>query len=171
MPRPSKTLIGAREALLDLKPGATPAEVRNRIATLCRANEYDPVAELLSLLRDGYRVYDGSVDEDGDRNFVLVSLDAKDAISIHKEILSYIAPKLKATSIEKTIKQSVNVTVTRFGGGDTTEVTDAKIIEEVIDAGPHPSREKEEENGTRESPTGSPGAGDESRDEVQENDG
>lgn len=81
------------------KPGVilTANEMRSRILSAMHAQNYDPIAELITMAQlkdvDGSYVY-----------------DAKMRKEIHSELAQYTAPKLKSTEI--TVEGSGNMTIT-----------------------------------------------------------
>ena len=116
----SKRQSELRKNLMKIRPGATPSEVRHRIAELCAQNDYDPVRELIEMVQKGHRI----VMSDG--SFKFIPLDPKDVISIHKEVLQYIAPKLRTIDVQASIEANINVTVTKYAGA----AIDGEILEE-----------------------------------------
>jgi hypothetical protein len=124
-----------RRQLLSLRAGSTAAELRNRIIEVCAANNYDPVTELLEIVnaakedtREDLRKLASTVkDPDlAEQMRVIASkilpLDVETMISIHKELLQYIAPKLRSTEIKGDVDVNIHVTVTKFGEAKTIDM-------------------------------------------------
>jgi hypothetical protein len=116
-----------RKNLLAIKSGATPAQMSERIRDLCNVNGYDPVYELMDLVRKGARVT--QKDAEGNEHTAYVPLDTKEQIAIHKEMIRYIYPQLKAVDIQNHIDANITINVKNFGD---SEVSDA--MKEAIDA-------------------------------------
>lgn len=132
-----------RKDLMKIRPGATPSEVRARIAELCQANNYDPVAELLLFVETSGEILvkeildiSNAIKDDKLRErlakiaeaikHVGVGGDSRDIIGIHKELLQYIAPKLRSMEVKGEIDADINITVTKFTGNPIkTEDEDA----------------------------------------------
>ena len=127
-----------REKLLVIDPGSTPSEVRARISELCQANGYDPVAELLLFVQTSGEVLVQEINEIAKAvksvklrerlekvaeaiKHVGVGGDSRDIIGIHKEILQYIAPKLRSMEIKGDFDLNFNITVTKFAGAATNQ--------------------------------------------------
>jgi len=109
-----------RKNLMKIRPGATPSEVRARIAELCAQNDYDPVKELIEMVQKGQRI------EMSDGTIKFIPLDPKDVISIHKEVLQYIAPKLRTIDVQASIEANISISVTKFSGA----AIDGEVLEE-----------------------------------------
>lgn len=120
-------------SLFHLRPGYTPAEVRRRIAQLCTKAGYDPVRELLSFVKEAARPLRDELldiadtienepeidtDEICPRLRHLASLiqapNHSEIISIHKELLQYVAPKLRGVDISGEVKQDITVNIKHF---------------------------------------------------------
>lgn len=102
-----------RQNLLAIRSGATPAEMSERMRDLCNLNGYDPVYELLELIRVGYKVT--IKDADGNEITEYQHLDPKDQIAIHKDMLKYIYPQLKAVDIQAHVDANISVTIKNYG--------------------------------------------------------
>lgn len=118
-----------------IRSGSTPAEMSERIRTLCNDNGYDPVFELIELIRKGEKVT--TKDSKGNELTEYVPLSAKDQIALHKEMLKYIYPQLKAVDIQGHIDATVNVVVkqysTPFDGKSTAVDADFSVIADTIE--------------------------------------
>lgn len=102
-----------RQNLLAIRRGATPTEMSERMRELCNANGYDPVFELMDLVRNGEKVK--IKDATGNELETHVPLDAKLQVEIHKTMLKYIYPELKAVDIQGSLDANITVTVKNFG--------------------------------------------------------
>lgn len=129
--RPTDMVQSIRDGLQKVRPGATPAEVRNRIAELCQENDYDPVLELLYIaknasmdvvnelveLKQSVRSQAGQARLDRVIECIArcgVGPDATTLINIHKEILQYIAPKLRSMEVKGTQDLNLTIEVKKF---------------------------------------------------------
>lgn len=108
----TKQLQKIRRNLLAIRSGATPSEMSERMRDLCNENGYDPVYEILELIRNGYKVK--IKDSEGNELVTQEYLDPKDQIALHKEMLKYIYPQLKAVDIQGHIDANVTVTVKQY---------------------------------------------------------
>jgi hypothetical protein len=116
---PKNQLQKIRQNLLAIRRGATPAEMSERMRELCNANGYDPVYELMDLVRVGEKVK--IKDADGNELETHVPLDAKLQVEIHKVMLKYIYPELKAVDITGSIEANITVNVKDFGSNKIPE--------------------------------------------------
>lgn len=98
----------------------TPKEIRQHVIDLCMKHDYDPIESLMSIALEGYKVM-------VDGNEITVPIEPKDAITIHKEIAGYIAPKVKTIDIQGEVKQDIKITVQKFG----EQIIEGVIIDEV----------------------------------------
>ena len=73
----------------------TPMEIRSRIMSLMNEKNFDPVKELIKIATNN-------------------NTEEKVRIDICKELLQYIAPKLKSTDIQMTADLNVTVNVVKF---------------------------------------------------------
>lgn len=132
--------LALRKKLLSLRPGATAAELRGRIAELCAMHGYDPVQSLLTIVKSAesdarQEILDiaEKVKDIGLKNRLqeaakkIIPADIDQMISIHKEILQYVAPKLRATEVKGDIDVNIHVTVQKFGESKTIDA----IIKDV----------------------------------------
>lgn len=127
----NKRQLEMRKNLMKIRPGATPAEVRSRIAEMCAENNYDPVQELLLFVQTSGEVLAHEIREIASvvRNKVIskklenvantikhvgVGGDSRDIIGIHKELLQYIAPKLRSMEVKGELDVNFNITVTKY---------------------------------------------------------
>ena len=54
---PMTTVVDKRaRTSLKLKPGATIMQLRNRLLMLCEDKDYDPIEEMINLVKEGYKV-------------------------------------------------------------------------------------------------------------------
>ena len=118
-----------RTKLMKIRPGATPSEVRARIVELCAQHNYDPIAELIDMVRNGYEV-------EANGKKVRVPLDAKDVIGIHKEIIQYIAPKLRSVDVQAQVEANISISVTKFSGTpiEGEIIKEEDMIRDVVDS-------------------------------------
>lgn len=122
--------------LKSLRPGASPAELRDSIIALCATSEYDPIGEMMRMatgrnlaikekvlglaneLRSLGEDEPFDANEFADRLAALAEsipqLSPSDEIAIHKEIAQYVAPKLKSMDVGGTVSSSINVTIKQF---------------------------------------------------------
>lgn len=107
---PKNQIQKIRQNLLAIRSGATPAEMSARMRDLCNENGYDPVFELMELIRKGEKVTDASGNLVGFK-----SLDPKLQVEIHKTMIKYIYPELKAVDIQGNLDAQITVTVKNFG--------------------------------------------------------
>lgn len=124
-----------RRNLLAIRQGATPSEMSERMRDMCNINGYDPVFEIMELIRNGARV--AVKDADGNEYIEYVPLDAKEQFAIHKEMMKYIYPQLKAVDIQGHIDANVTVTVkqysTPFDGKSTAIDASFLMVQEKIE--------------------------------------
>lgn len=115
-----------------VRAGMTPAEMRQHIKDVCGKYDYDPLNELIALTRGGYdhlsrelrKIAAKKTTTKTDRETLLKTADlldhfgpdVKDCILIHKEILSYIAPKLRAMEVHQEVDANININITKFAG-------------------------------------------------------
>lgn len=120
------------KALMQVRPGATPSEIRARLSELCKEHDYDPIKALLEIISDARAgtVKDAAIqicqDMEGEgcsaelveRMRVITvkipSIEMRELIGIHKEILQYIAPKLRSMDIQAHVDTEVHVAVAQF---------------------------------------------------------
>lgn len=105
----------------------TADDLRNRMAELCAKHNYDPIAEILriiedtkGLLRTEMEVFADNIPVDVTheqlRRFIrnwaarIPHPEMKEILSLHKELMQYIAPKLKATEVTQVADSSIHVT-------------------------------------------------------------
>lgn len=86
-------------------------DLRLAIRDICEKKDYKPLEELVDIVQDK------------DNKFKL-TLDQK--IGIHKELLQYIAPKLKAVDIQANVQGDIKINVVRFSDN---ELLDSKVVE------------------------------------------
>jgi len=150
----TKRQTETRNKLLSLRPGATPAEYRAHLHELCQLNDYDPVMELLTIVKksgveieSAMRKIAETLREDtvsrdkrsllSDELMKLATIvgaagtKPSEIIGIHKEVLQYIAPKLRSLDISGQIDSDINLTIKTFGSDEQGNVID--INEEVKD--------------------------------------
>ena len=72
--------------------------VRADVVRLCKEKNYDPIKELIDIAQS---------------DDPMVPLDVK--VNIHKELLNYMAPKLKSIDMEKRGTETINVMIQNFG--------------------------------------------------------
>jgi len=112
-------------------PELSMKDLKSRMSSLCVKHGYDPVGELLQIIKDSKGALKQELldiipeIESADIKMRLLDLakriptpDARDIISIHKEIIQYIAPKLKATDLEGSLDVGITVNVVRFSDAD-----------------------------------------------------
>ena len=78
--------------------------VRADVVRLCKEKNYDPIKELIDIAQS---------------DDPMVPLDVK--VNIHKELLNYMAPKLKSIDMEKRGTETINVMIQNFGELKTVE--------------------------------------------------
>lgn len=102
---------------------------------LCNANGYDPLFEIMELIRNGAKVT--VKDSEGNEHTEFVPLDAKEQYAIHKDMMKYIYPQLKAVDIQGHIDANVTVTVkqynTPFDGKQTAVDAEFTPMQEAIE--------------------------------------
>lgn len=118
---------------MQIRRGATPAEMSERMRELCNINGYDPVYELMELIRSGSKI--SIKDANGVEYTEMMPLGAKDQVAIHKEMLKYIYPSLKAVDISGTIDANINVTIQTFGNPEIAENMKKAIDADFSDVG------------------------------------
>ncbi len=123
--QPKNQLQKIRQNLLAIRSGATPSEMSERMRELCNANGYDPVYELMELIRTGEKVK--IKDASGNELETHVPLDAKLQVEIHKTMLKYIYPELKAIDITGTLEANISVTIKDFGSDKIPAAAKAAI--------------------------------------------
>jgi len=117
--------VSAKAGVLRIRPGATASELRQHLMRLCESLGYNPLEALIKMATDGYEV-------EVDGKILMMPLDAKDAIAIHKEIAGYIMPKLRTIDVKEKVDVDINITVQKFGEVKTIE-GEARMIKKVID--------------------------------------
>jgi hypothetical protein len=134
MPEDKLQLQKIRQNLLAIRRGATPSEMSERMRELCNINGYDPIFELMDMVRSGVKVQ--AKDSDGNTLTEFVPLDAKELIAIHKEMAKYIYPTLKSVDIQGQIDANVTVQVKQYGvpfqGKQTAVDAEFTPLQEVI---------------------------------------
>ncbi len=125
-------------------------DLKVAIREICKTKNYDPLSELVDLVQEKGRD----------------KLTLEQKISIHKELLQYLAPKLKAVDIQANVQGDIKISVVRF-----SDLTNANQEQKVINVDPAPessqtpaldlkqqvtdaildavSEDEEEENGTK----------------------
>ena len=112
-------------------PELSMKDLKSRMSSLCVKHGYDPVGELLQIIKDSKGALKQELldiipeIESADIKMRLLDLakriptpDVRDIISIHREIIQYIAPKLKATDLEGSLDVGITVNVVRFSDAD-----------------------------------------------------
>lgn len=98
--------------------GISASEARQIVRKACKDHDYNPLESLILALKQKVPVLgpDGVTqvkDQDGKPMFMPV-LDPKEAIGIHKEILKYYLPQLRAVDIDAKVGMDFNVTVVKL---------------------------------------------------------
>jgi hypothetical protein len=145
-----------RNRMLALRPGASAAELRDSIIQLCGDNDYDPIAEMMSMAAGrNLRIQEAIVklaeelerlgdDEPFDANDFakrlrslaesVPQLSPSDEIAIHKEIATYVSPKLKSMDVGGVVNASLNITLKQYNislSGSVQPVA-AKTVEAIV---------------------------------------
>lgn len=84
----------AKNRMLKLRQDMSPQEVRKHIMSVCLDHGYNPVEELVSIAQN--------------------TSDVDLAAKIHMELLSYMAPKLKAMQVDARITGNIKVSIKQF---------------------------------------------------------
>ena len=137
-----------REKLLSLRPGASNSALRNCIIELCAKNNYDPIQELINTVKASDQNAKAELISLAKSTKVrsktlreqllaiadnIVSADLREVIGIHKEVLQYIAPKLRSIETKENIDVNINVTVKKFSEEDENEPITIQATEEKED--------------------------------------
>ena len=112
MPDNNAIVKKIRQNLLAIRQGATPSQMSERIRDLCNANGYDPVYEMVELLRKGEKVT--IKDADGNELTEYKPLPATTQLRIHEQMMKYIYPQLKAVDIQGHIDANVTINVKQY---------------------------------------------------------
>jgi hypothetical protein len=94
-----------RDRMLKLRQDMTPQDVRKHILAICLKEKYNPVEELVAIAQG--------------------TDDAELAAKIHMELLSYMAPKLKAMQVQGSISGTIKVSIQNF----TQQIIEGKVID------------------------------------------
>lgn len=105
-------LTKIRKNLKVIRSGATPAEMSARLRDMCNENGYDPIFELMELIRRGVRHVQKN--SNGEEIVAYVPLKSTEQIAIHKELVKYIYPTLKAVDIKGSLDANIQVVVKSY---------------------------------------------------------
>jgi len=119
-----------KKQLQQLRPGSTAAETRSMIKALCAEHGYNPIMELIEIIdnskssakKELINIAGSELVKSAKLREALLEVaekiippDVKDLISIHKEVLQYISPKLKAVEVRGKHDMNINITIQKFG--------------------------------------------------------